>query len=317
MRGVFLDLATYTPDERHRALLEPVVDEWAFYDETASGEILARARGFDILVTNKCRITHEVLAGLPDLKFIVAGATGVDNIDVGAARERGVAVSNVRGYSTESVAQHTFMLILALCGSLIPYDETVRAGAWQSSKSFNVRMLPVTEVAGKVLGIMGHGDIGKAVERIAKAFGMKVLISARRGAEATDGRTAFEDVLKQADILSVHCPLTAETRGMIGVEQIARMKKGARIINVSRGGIVDEAALAEALKSGHIGGAGLDVLSQEPPTDGNVLLDGGIPNLIITPHTAWTSEEARLRMFEEIAANIQAFRNGQPQNLVI
>lgn len=316
MRGVFLDLATYTPDERHKALIEPVLDSWAFYDDTAPEQVLERTQGFAVLATNKVKITRDILEQLPELQLIVEGATGVDNIDVAAAHDLGVPVCNVRGYSTESVAQHTFALILTLCGSIIPYTAMVREGAWQNSESFNVRTLPFNELEGKVLGIVGHGDIGQSVERIAKAFGMQVLISARRGQPGGHGRTAFEDVLKQADILSVHCPLNDETRGMIAAEHISMMKKGAKIINVSRGGIVDEAALAAALKDGYLSGAGLDVLSVEPPRDGNVLLDNSIPNLVITPHTAWTSEEARLRMFEQIARIITAFREGQPINVV-
>ncbi len=317
MRGVYLDLVTYNPDERHPALLKPTLEEWEFYDATPSELVVERIVGADVIVLNKVQITREILEQAKGLQLIVAGATGVDNIDVEAARDLSILVCNVRGYSTESVAQHTFMLILALSGSLFPYSNMVREGEWQSSKSFSVRNLPFHELDGKTLGIFGHGDIGKAVERIAKGFGMKVLISARRGAEAGNGRSAFEDVLRQADIVSVHCPLNDETRGMIGAQQIAMMKKDAKIINVSRGGIVDEAALAEALKNGHLSGAGLDVLSQEPPSEGNVLLDNSIPNLIITPHTAWTSDEARLRMFEQIAAIIEAFKVKQPMNLVV
>lgn len=312
MKAVFLDFATYAPDERHEALLKSALGDWTLYDMTAPEEAVERAKGFEILATNKVPITREVMESLlPELKLIVEGATGVDNIDVAAAKDLGIPVCNVVGYSTESVAQHTFALILSLSGSIISYNNMVRTGEWQSSKSFNVRTLPFTELEGKVLGIMGHGDIGSAVARIAKAFGMEVLISARRGADVPEGRTAFDDVLARADILSMHCPLNDETRGMIGAEQIAKMKKGAKIINVSRGGIVDEAALADALRSGHIGGAGLDVLSKEPPRDGNVLLDNEIPNLLITPHTAWTSDEARMRMFEQIAAIVKSYVSGE------
>lgn len=317
MRGVFLDLETYKPDDRHSALLIPALEDWTFYDGTAPEQVLERIAGADVVVTNKVRITPEILDQAGGLKLIVAGATGVDNIDIDAAAARSIPVCNVRGYSTEAVAQLAFTLMLSLSTNLIPYHNLVQSGAWQKAQGFNLLNFPLKELHGKTLGIFGHGDIGRAVERIALAFGMEILIADRKGAsDLRDGRAAFEEVIARADIVTVHCPLTDETRGMIGAAELAAMKSSALLINVSRGGIVDEASLAEALRAGEIAGAGLDVLSKEPPRGGNALLDESLPNLIITPHCAWASEEARLRMFEQIAQIIQSFRDGELINQV-
>ena len=317
MRGVFLDLETYKPDERHPALLKDTLEDWEFYDATPPELVVERISGADVIVLNKIDITREILESAKGLKLVVAGATGVDNIDVSAARALGIPVCNVRGYSTESVAQQAFSLILALSNNLILYHNLVQSGGWEKASGFNLLEYPLSELAGKTLGIVGYGDIAKAVERIGRAFGMEVLIADRKGAsELREGRVSFEQVLENADVLSIHCPLSVHTRGLIGAAELAAMKGSAILINVSRGGIVDEQALVDALRSGEIAGAGLDVLSQEPPKDGNPLLGATLPNLIITPHCAWASVEARLRMFEQIAAIIEAFKGGAPMNLV-
>lgn len=317
MRGVFLDLETYKPDDRHPTMLEPTLEHWYFYDGTpTSDEAIERMQGADVVVINKVNITREIMQACPDLKLIVAGATGVDNIDIAAAEELGIPVSNVRGYSTESVAQVAFSLILALSNKLILYHGLVQDGAWQRNTGFNLLDYDWYELQGKTLGIIGYGDIGQATARIAKAFGMDVIIADRKG--TTDlrvGRVAFDEVVANADVLSIHCPKTLETIGLIGADELRAMKNSALLINVSRGGIVDEHALLDALQSGEIAGAGLDVLSKEPPREGNPLLDcGELPNLIITPHCAWASVEARLRMFEQIAEIITKFKNGEPMN---
>jgi len=317
MRGVFLDLETYKPDDRHPALLEPTLEQWDFFDGTPTPEeAIERMQGADVVVINKVKMTREIMQACPDLKLIVAGATGVDNIDIVAAEELGIPVSNVRGYSTESVAQVAFSLMLALSNNLIQYHNLVQDGAWQRTVGFNLLDFDWYELHSKTLGIVGYGDIGQAVARIGAAFGMDIIVADRKGAdELRDGRMAFDDVITQADILTIHCPKTTETTGLIGKAELAAMKKTALLINVSRGGIVDEAALMAALDDGEIAGAGLDVLSQEPPRDGNPLLDDGEkPNLIITPHCAWASVEARVRMFEQIAEIITAFKAGQPMN---
>lgn len=221
------------------------------------------------------------------------------------------------GYSSESVAQHTFSLMLALAGSLIHYHNLVQSGAWQRAEGFNLLDYSWNELFGRTLGIFGYGDIGKSVERIAKAFGMKVLLADRKGvADLRDGRHDFEEVLQASDIVTIHCPLSDETLGMVGAAEFQMMKDSAILLNVSRGGILDEKALADALRQGVIAGAGLDVVSNEPPRDGNPLLEPDIPNLIVTPHCAWASVEARLRMFEQIAGVIEAFKSGEPINVV-
>ncbi|MEM7651399.1 MAG: D-2-hydroxyacid dehydrogenase [Pseudomonadota bacterium] len=317
MHGVFLDLATYKPDERHPALLELTLKSWDFHDSTPADQVVDRLKSADIAVLNKVQMTRDVLSQLPDLKLVVAGATGVDNIDAGAAKELGISVCNVRGYSTEAVAQLTFSMLLALATNLIPYHNLVQSGAWQRTPGFNLLEYPLIELHGKTLGVIGYGDIGQAVERIALAFGMKVLVAERRGADTLrDGRSAFEEVIEQSDTVTIHCPMTEETRGLIGAQELEAMKDSAFILNVSRGGIIDEQALAKALVNHKIAGAALDVLSKEPPRDGNPLLGDGIPNLILTPHCAWASVEARLRMFEQIADVITAFKDGKPINLV-
>lgn len=317
MRGVFLDLETYKPDDRHRAMLEPLLDEWVFYDGTDPADIIERSQGFEVLATNKVKMSRDVLSQLPDLKLIVEGATGVDNIDVEAARDLGITVCNVVGYSTESVAQQVFALMLSLAQSLVPYHHLVQSGEWQRTTGFSLLEYPMFELHGRTLGVVGYGDIAKAVERIAKAIGMDVLIAERKGvAEIREGRLPLNEVLAAADVLSIHCPLTEKTRGMIGADELSQMKDTAFVINCSRGGIIEETALADALKSGTLAGAGLDVLSQEPPRDGNPLLEKDVPNIIVTPHCAWASEAARLRMFEQIAAVIESFKAGQPMNVV-
>lgn len=317
MRGVFLDLETYKPDDRHPAMLKPTLEQWNFYDGTPSPtEAIERMQGADVVVINKVKMTREIMSACPDLKLIVAGATGVDNIDIAAAEELGIPVSNVRGYSTESVAQVAMSLILALSNRLMEYHKLVQDGAWQRTTGFNLLDYDWHELQGKTLGIIGYGDIGKAVERIAKAFGMDVMIADRKGAdELRAGRTDFEAVIAAVDILTIHCPKTAETDGLLGAAELSAMKDTALLINVSRGGIVDEQALIDALKSGVIAGAGLDVVSNEPPREGNPLLDDGeLPNLIVTPHCAWASVEARLRMFEQIAEIITQFKAGKAMN---
>jgi len=215
MRGVFLDLETYKPDDRHPALLEPTLEQWDFFDGTPTPEeAIERMQGADVVVINKVKMTREIMQACPDLKLIVAGATGVDNIDIVAAEELGIPVSNVRGYSTESVAQVAFSLMLALSNNLIQYHNLVQDGAWQRTVGFNLLDFDWYELHSKTLGIVGYGDIGQAVARIGAAFGMDIIVADRKGAdELRDGRMAFDDVITQADILTIHCPKTTETTG--------------------------------------------------------------------------------------------------------
>jgi glycerate dehydrogenase len=249
--------------------------------------------------------------------LIAISATGANHIDLACCRERGIAVCNVRGYSRHTLPEHTMMLLLALSRSLPGYMRDVAAGKWQASDKFFLDGAPISDLNGATLGIIGRGTSGDAVARLATAFGMKVLFAEhRRASGVRDGYVAFDSVLKNADAISLHCPLTPETDKLIGARELALMRKGALLVNTARGGLVDEPALVAALVSGHLGGAGLDVLSEEPPVRGNPLLELDLPNLIITPHTAWASAEAQQLLADQLIDIIEAWVHGVPRNLV-
>ncbi len=310
---VFLDRGTLIAD-----LPVPAFEHiWVEHAETrpeAAGEALKQAT---IAITNKVPITRAVLAAAPKLKLVAVAATGVNNVDLEACRERGVAVTNIRGYAEHTVPEHVFMLLLALRRSLFGWRQSLQAGAWQKARGFCLFDHPIHDLHGTTLGIVGHGSIGRGVERLAQAFGMRVLLAEHKGAAACrPGYTAFDEVLARADHLTLHCPLTPETRGLIGAREFELMQRHAVLINCARGGIVDEAALLAALTSGRIAGAALDVLAVEPPTDGNPLLALNLPNLIITPHVAWSSREAMQALGEQLIRVIEAFVAGHPINLV-
>ena len=317
MQGVFLDRDSVDGGDLDLSVLEAVLPQWRFFAATGAEEVAGRIAGAQIVVSNKVPLSAHVLAGAGDLQFVCVAATGTNNVDLEAARERGIVVSNVRGYATPSVVQHVFALILALSTRLIPYRDAVAAGRWQRSTQFCLLDFPIDEIAGRTLGIVGYGELGRGVAHVAQAFGMRVLVAARPGTEPMGDRLALDDLLRQVDVLSLHCPLTEQTRGLIGAEALARLPDHALLINTARGGIVDEQALAEALTEGRLGGAGMDVLSVEPPTDDNPLLAGDIPNLIVTPHIAWASRESRQRMLHEVAENVRAFAAGTPRNRVV
>lgn len=317
MKAVFLDFGTYYPEGLDSSGLEVSVPDFTFYDYSAPDEIVDRMQGAEIVLTNKCVLSADVIAQCPDLKIIIEGATGYNNIDIDAARAANVTVCNVKGYSTPSVTQHVFMLILALRSQLVSYYADVKSGRWQESRDFCFLDYPIHELHGQTLGIIGYGDLGRNVESVAKAFGMDVMIADRKGAsDLREGRTAFEDVVAQADIITLHCPLTPETKDSIAAAELKAMKNSALVINTARGGVVNEADLAQALRDGEIAGAGVDVLSQEPPTNGNPLLDPTLPNLIVTPHTAWASRQACQRLFDQVVEVINAYRNGNSMNVV-
>jgi len=248
------------------------------------------------------------------LKLICVAATGANNIDLNAAKRANIAVCNARGYATASVVQHVFAMILCMITRLTKYQRDVHAGKWQKSSQFCLLDHPISELSGKTMGIVGFGELGNAVAKLAEAFSMHVLVSARAGAVVTEGRVPLNSLLPRVDILSLHCPLVPETTGLIGATELALMKPGAILVNTARGGIVDESALAKALNKGQLGGACVDVLSNEPPTSGNPLLDYKIPNLILTPHIAWASKESRQRLVEDIRKNIIAFLKGDTRN---
>ncbi|MEN8174822.1 MAG: NAD(P)-dependent oxidoreductase, partial [Pseudomonadota bacterium] len=261
-------------------------------------------------------LDRETLRACPDLRLVCVAATGTNNIDVAAARELGIAVANVRRYATPSVVQHVFALILALTTRLNEYREAVLRGDWQRAPAFCLLDFPIRELAGRTLGILGFGELGRSVAEVARAFGMRVVVGQRPGGPAQPDRLPLEDLLRRSDVLSLHVPLAPDTRGLIGARELALMKVDALLINTARGGILDEQALADALVAGRLGGAGIDVLAEEPPIHGSPLLDNNIPNLIVTPHTAWASRESRQRCIDGIADNISAFGRGAYLNRV-
>ncbi len=317
MKAVFLDLDTVSlADEIALDALRECLDELEVYPHSAPATIPERVADCQVLITNKCRITAEIMDAAPGLEMICLAATGFDNVDVDAARQRNIAVCNIVAYATPSVVQHTFALMLTLNQRLDDYRERLRQGDWERNPHFTMLDYPFHELSSRRLGIVGYGELGRNVARVAEAFGMEVLIAERAGRSPRPGRLPLEAVLESADILTLHCPLNEETRHLIDAGALERMPSHALLINTARGAVVDEAALADALRQGKIAGAGIDVLSQEPPVDGNPLLDEGIPNLVLTPHIAWAGVEARQRAITEIAANIRAYQAGESRNRV-
>jgi len=307
MRAVFLDASTLGNDV-DLAPIERVAGDVVKHGATTSAQVTERIRGFDTVLVNKVMLTRKHFESCPELKTIAVVATGLNNVDLDAAREHGIQVLNVTNYGRSTVAQHTMALMLALATRLLDYDRDVRAGRWAQSDMFCLMDHPIMELEGRTLGILGYGDLGQGVAERAKAFGMNILLGARPGQSAgeTDGyaRLPLEELLPKVDVLSLHCLLTDETRNLIGARELQMMKPDALVINTSRGGLVDEEALAHALRNRVIGGAGFDVLTEEPPRNGNPLLAGDIPNLIITPHSAWASREARQRIVDITAQNL-------------
>ena len=287
------------------------------YGTTEAHETLERIRGADIVITNKVVISAQAFAENPQLKLVAVTATGVNNVDVEAAKQNGTAVCNIRAYGNESVAEHAFMMMITLMRNLPAYQRDVAAGLWENSPFFCHLGAPMRDLNGKTLAIFGRGNIGKTLATYAQAFKMNVVFAEHKNAQSIrDGYVSFDEAIRSADVVSLNCPLTPQTANMIGKAELQQMKPGAILINCGRGGLVDEAALVAALKYGQIGGAGFDVLTQEPPRDGNPLLKARLPNLIITPHIAWASQEAANRLFDILLDNINRFVAGNPQNLV-
>lgn len=319
MQGVFLDLDTcsFKEDVDVSPLTRLPNIDWCFYGATTPEQLAGRIEGCEFVVVNKVFLDADVLSrAAPVLKLLVIAATGTNNVDLEAARELGITVCNVRGYGTSSVVQHIYAFILALTTRLPSYIDAVRGGRWQRHTQFCILDYPIRELRGLTLGIVGYGTLGKGVADVAPAFGMSVLVAQRPGGGSQTGRLPMDELLPRVDILSLHCPLTADTRDLIGRRELQAMKSDAILINTARGGIVKEAELVEALRAGEIGGAAFDVLTREPPVEGNVLLDAGLPNLIVTPHVAWASRQARQRVIDIVAANIEAFVSGSPINVV-
>lgn len=316
MRGVFLDAATISRGDLDLSPLRESLATLTLHDTTAAADLADRLAGHEVVINNKCRLDRGTLAANPQLRLIALTATGYDCVDLDAVREQGVALCNVRDYCTPSVVQHVFGMILSLTHHLARYDALARGGGWASAPSFSEFTFPMRELEGRALGIVGHGALGSAVGRVGEVFGMRVLVANRTGGEPQPGRLDLDTLLGEADVLSLHCPLNAATRGLIGRRELGLMKPDALLINTARGGLVDADALADALRAGRLGGAGIDVLVQEPPVDGNPLLDPSLPNLILTPHVAWAAREARQRCIDEVAENIRAHARGQRRNRV-
>lgn len=285
---------------------------------TAQDQVDAVVADAAIVLLNKLRITRATIAGAPRLRLILLSATGTNNVDLDAAREHGVGVCNLRDYCTASVTQHVLGVMLLLTHRLREYDRLVRDGAWQRGEHFCLLDHPIRELAGRKLGIVGHGVLGSAVARAARlALGMEVLVARRPGGERPPGRLDLDDLLPQVDVLSLHCPLTPRTQGLLDARRLARMKPDALLINMARGALVDSAALAEALRAGRLGGAAIDVLPQEPPVDGNPLLAPDVPNLIVTPHIAWAARDARQRCLDEMALHVEDYLRGGRRGRVV
>lgn len=316
MKAVFLDYATMGPGLNLDGLRD-AVDELTVYHNTRRHEVVERVGDAEIIFTNKNRLTPEILGELPNLRFVGLTATGSDNVDLVSAERHGVAVANIRDYCTESVVEHVFGVLLMLCHSLGRYAATVRRGEWQRSADPLLLVHPVTELRGKTMGIVGYGALGKGVSRMAEAFGMRVIVSARPGAQAVaEDRQPFGEIIAASDVISLHCPLNDDTRNLLGADEFEHMKPSAIVINTARGALIDSAALVDALESGSIAAAAIDVLPQEPPRDGDPLLDYQGDNLIVTPHTAWASDEARQNAIDELEANTRAFIAGEERNRI-
>ncbi len=317
MKAVLLDWATMGPDLDATGL-EALLPDLEIYDDTEQDQIADRIAGAEIVLGNRVQLSDPLFAGAPELRFIGLTATGTDNVDLEAARQRGIAVCNIRAYCTQSVAEHVFGCLLNLAHNLDTYVAEVRDGAWQEADDFCMLTYPIRELSAMTLGIVGYGELGQGVARVARAFNMDVLVAARPGShEIPDGRLPMEDLLRRADVVSLHCPLNDATYRLFGAPEFAAMKESAILINTARGGLVDSQALVDALHDGEIAAAAIDVLPKEPPTDGNPLLDYEGDNLMVTPHIAWGTLTARQGAIDELTANIAAFLDGKKRNRVV
>jgi glycerate dehydrogenase len=311
MHAVFLDFATvsYGGDLDPQPLCD-ALPGLVLYEHSSEQETDARLADAEIVLTNKARISRTRIAASPRLRLVGLTATGTNNVDLDAARERNIAVVNVRDYCTASVVQHVYALLLALTHRVREYDAAVKRGEWAVPEPSIAVELPIRELAGRTLGVVGHGVLGSAVARAGEAFGLRVLLANRPGGSPQPGRIALGDLLAEADVVSLHCPVTPATRHLIGAAELARMKPDAVLINTARGGLVDPQALVDALRAGRLGGAGIDVLETEPPVEGDPLLAPDVPNLIVTPHVAWGAREARQRALAQLAANVSDVLRG-------
>ena len=331
LKSAFLDFDSLGPADIDTAALRATLPGIALHPSTPDGEIGARIAGCEVVIVNKVRLDRARLQAAPALRLIVLAATGTDNVDLAAARDLGIAVANIRDYATPSVVQHVFGLMLALTLRLDEYRELLAQGAWERSEQFCLLDFPVRELAGRTLGIVGYGRLGRAVAQVGRAFGMRVHAARslreqpgappnrekeREPGEIPVDRLELRELLALADVVSLHVPLTPATRHLINRDSLARMRRDSLLINTARGDLVDTGALLDALRSGGLGGAGIDVLAGEPPSGGHPLLDARLPNLIVTPHIAWAARESRQRALDEVVANIRDFLSGGQRNRV-
>jgi glycerate dehydrogenase len=316
MKIVFLDHDTLSPQTRLRT--PAFAHDLELHGRTEPGQVADRIADADIVITNKVRLTGVDIAAARRLRLVAVAATGTDNVDLAACRKRHVLVSNIRNYAVNTVPEHTFALIFALRRSVCAYRDAVRAGRWQAAGQFCFFDHPIRDLAGSTLGVIGDGVLGQAVATMGRALGMRVLMSGFKG-RADQGvlYTPFDRVIADSDILTLHCPLTPETRNLIGPAEFSAMRRAPLLINTARGGLVDEIAVGPALDAGQLGGAGFDVISEEPPSKDHPLMRlVDRPNFILTPHVAWASDEAVQRLADQLIDNIEAFTRGQPINVV-
>lgn len=316
MRAVFFDFGSVTRGDMDCTALERAISPWRYHHDSTEAEVLERIREAEVVVSNKVFIGREAIAAAKRLKLICVAATGYNNVDLAAAAEYNVPVCNVRGYATPSVVQHVFMLMLNMARHFSDYQALVKHGGWQQSQFFCPLDYPIMELSGKTLGIIGYGELGHAVAQVAQAFGMQVLIADHKGQAPRPGRLGFDDVLQQADFITLHCPLLPDTQYLISRRELELMKPSAYLINTARGGLVNEADLLACLTSGRIAGAATDVVQGEPPNHDQPLLRQQLPNLIVTPHIAWASRESRQRLLDQLADNIGNFFQNKPFNQI-
>ncbi|MGB5627038.1 MAG: D-2-hydroxyacid dehydrogenase [Woeseiaceae bacterium] len=317
MNAVFLDWATMGPG-LDTSGLRALLPDLKIFDVTEDHEVATRIHDAQFVLTNKIRLSDDLLGQCSELRFVGLTATGTDNVDLVTAKQHGIAVCNIRAYCNQSVAEHVFACLLNLTHSIQQYTRDVRAGEWQKSADFCLLTHPVRELSAMTLGIVGYGELGKAVANTGASFGMDVIVSARPGSRAIpDERVSFDELLTRSDVISLHCPLNNDTRKLFGADEFAKMKHDAILINTARGGLVDSAALADALRDGEIAAAAVDVLPNEPPVHGDPLLDYAGDNLIVTPHIAWATSEARQSAVDELTANIAAYLEGGERNRVV
>jgi len=325
LRSVFLDFGTVSHDDLDTHNLERVLPGIALHSTSTDAEVDERIAGCEFILTNKLQITRARMRAVPGLRFVGLTATGTNNVDLEAAKELGIAVCNIRDYCTDSVAQHVLGVILMLTHRFREYSQAAVDGTWARCPQFSVPGAPIRELRGKVLGIVGYGTLGRAVAKVCRdALGMRVLVAERPGSKGDDQttlsspvRVTLDEILRNADVLSLHCPLNDATRGLIGRRELSLMKPEAIVVNTARGALIDLEALVEALEGGDLGGAAIDVLPQEPPVDGSPVLDASIPNLIVTPHIAWAAYEARQRAVDELALNVEDFLRGGRRGRVV